>query len=176
MKKIEDIDEYITNNTLKNIEREGECLIWTGKIYRNIPITFCKKKKVNVRKFYFEKYFGELNDDRLTVLTTCNNNLCVNPKHFFLKDRTIYASDIAKEKAKLISNCPKCGTPKELFVESWNGSKVCGECVRIRSRRKTKKRNTCKRGHSLVDAIIQINGTRRCKTCDALGVFGRKKK
>lgn len=71
---------------LKRTKEDSDCLIWTGSlIHGNAPVFSLDGKKIYVKRQLMALAGKKI--DGLCVISTCGNQLCVNPEHLKLVKR-----------------------------------------------------------------------------------------
>ena len=87
-------------NILKG-ETEDDCWLWTGKPNnKGYPRFFYKDLSTNAHRVSWIIYNGEI-PYKMCIGKTCNNRMCVNPKHLYLTKREEIAKKINKKKSLL---------------------------------------------------------------------------
>jgi hypothetical protein len=64
---------------------ENDCWIWKGYLKNKNPALNPTKnnKSISVSPYLFEKHY-QIKVQKRTILRTCNNKSCINPKHMYL--------------------------------------------------------------------------------------------
>lgn len=73
-------DDLFWKHFWARTQREGECLIWTGRIGGGVPTCQRNKKRANVRRLVYRLAIGDLPDD-MKVIMKCKTKHCVSQYH-----------------------------------------------------------------------------------------------
>jgi hypothetical protein len=117
-----------------------ECWEWQAHIGGNSygKLTF-NRTTYSAHRFCFMLEHHEI-PDGMFVMHTCDNRICVNPKHLKLGTHKDNMRDMAtkgrsRNQNKYKTHCPRghMFSPENTSITK-RGSRVCKECKRIRSR------------------------------------------
>lgn len=111
----------------------GECLTWVGGLtgggYGTVRVG---DSNIRVHRLAYEGCIGEI-PDGYVIHHTCNNQLCINPKHLQLMTRAEHSKVHSKDRVKT-----HCIHGHEFNAENTaicRGQQVCKACARERSRK-----------------------------------------
>ena len=111
-----------------NKDAEYGCWIWQGPLKSGRPHIQRGVKRVYIRRYLYEKNIGPLFD--FYTLTTCDNDMCVNPDH-------VVMSNYADASVKKRKNEPKtsCKNGHPLDGTDKHGKRYCKICKAIRAKK-----------------------------------------
>lgn len=116
---------------LIDIETETNCYIWKGTIAtHNSPVIKIRKKMYSVNRLVYEYIYQQALGSS-HIFKSCNNSLCVNYEHFYVKPKskefTLFKKifkdiDLTPEQSRLLNRiAKKCITSTENTCISWTG-------------------------------------------------------
>ena len=89
------MEQTIIDEFWKNVEKTPGCWNWKGKLRCNAPTITYKTKNYSPRKISIQLAGIITNQKRLKPVI-CKNNLCVNPTHLVVDDRTYFWNNVQK--------------------------------------------------------------------------------
>lgn len=87
--------DFIASNLNRYIvvDTENGCWIWTGRLFKGVPISNIRRSDGTYRQIGIHTYMWEMTHPNITrsphncVIHACRNRLCCNPKHLQLRTR-----------------------------------------------------------------------------------------
>lgn len=123
-------------------------LLWYGKGRKHGKMVFA-------HRYAYESRIGELPNSRYYALEqTCSTELCVNPEHYTLNHREVYANRYHPNALATIKANPLCQnglherTPENLITKKLgNGEtrQICRPCLKVSAKRASAKYNAKKK-------------------------------
>ena len=137
---------------------ENNCWLWHGSFspakssngYKRRALLWYGKgrkhgKMVFAHRYAYESRIGELPDQRYYALEQdCSTELCVNPEHFTLKHREVFAHRYHPNAMATIKANPLCQnglherTPENLIdqkIGNGKSRKLCRPCLKVSAKR-----------------------------------------
>lgn len=119
------------------VNKEGDCLVWAGAFTRRPNgkpafgyvriVEDGKSKTFSVHRLAYQLFVGDL--EFCHVLHSCDNPLCVNPKHLRqgthqenmqdMVDRDRHATKIPRSEVPRIAALLELGVPQRLIAKAW---------------------------------------------------------
>jgi hypothetical protein len=129
-------DKKLINRIWKKIDigDENECWQWLGSISDNIGVVHYKEnnknKMIAVKKVIYETY-NNVEIGKTRVKQSCNNLLCCNPNHLFIKEK-IYKVKAEFTEEYIKSFWEKVNIKSDNECWEWKLSKNAGGYGRVR--------------------------------------------
>lgn len=111
----------IEQRLLSKIERHQDCWLWTGTLKNGYGELEVKGRKLYAHRLAYDVWVGEILDAHL-VVQTCENRLCIAPKHLELRTRNEHMRVL--HLAGRMSKPPR----KKPTIDPNRPTKRCGRC------------------------------------------------
>lgn len=124
---------------LLKTSKDGECLVWTGNVFKKkkgskntsiYPYMYFKNKVWRGNRLVLFLSTNEIPDNKY-ALHTCDNSLCVNPRHLYWgtpKDNVEDAYNRKRARNCKVSHCPSGHPYSGENLRVYNGGRFCRTC------------------------------------------------